>query len=407
VKILVYGINYSPELTGIGKYTGEMARWFASNGHDVRVVTAPPYYPEWQVHKDYSSYRFKTTIEENVRVTRCPIYIPKADLSALRRVLHLASFAVSSGFALLSNIRWKPDLIIQLAPTMFCCPATVLCSKFTSAKTALHIQDFEVDALFGLGMVSGSRLKSLAFSVETFLYRRFDRVSSISPSMVERLKLKGVKASNTLLFPNWSEISRFKDAKKQQSFLEKLGITVDKKVLLYSGNLGEKQGLEDVIDAADRLKDNDSLVFLVVGEGASKKRLVERATAKRLSNVIFAPLQPYELLPTLLASADVHLVVQKKGAADAVLPSKLTNILAVGGNSVITADPETSLGQLCSSYSGIAKLVAPENVDALVEGIGKALTMPADNDIATSYAIEFLDKETILDNFLKNLKAIS
>jgi len=405
VKILIYGINYSPELTGIGKYTGEMARWFASKDHDVRVVTAPPYYPDWSVQSGYSGNRYKTNMEEAVLVTRCPLFVPKQQ-SAIKRVLHLSSFAASSSVALFKHLFWKPDVVVQLAPTLFCCPSALIMCKLTGAKSVLHIQDFEIDALFGLGMASSGRLQSVAFSIESFFYRRFDRVSTISPSMVQKLASKGVEKKSTLLFPNWSETTRFMGASKSTDLLEQLGVSSEKKVLLYSGNIGEKQGLEDVMEAAETLTSNPNIIFLIVGEGASKKRLVAAAESKGLSNVVFAPLQPYDLLPTLLASADLHLVIQRRGAADAVLPSKLTNILAVGGNSVITADPDTSLGQLCRDYPNIATIVEPESVSSLIEGIRTALELPLNNSIASEYAKQNLDKEHILREFENTLESL-
>ena len=176
-----------------------------------------------------------------------------------------------------------------------------------------------------------------------------------------------------------------------------------RKVILYSGNIGEKQGLEIVIEAARALASRTDLQFLIVGEGAGKTRLMELAQTYGLNNVRFAGLQPYEVLPSLLASADCHLVVQRRGAADAVLPSKLTNILAAGGNALITAEPETSLGQLCAAHPGIAVRVEPESWTALIEGIHATLAMPPRNRVATAYAAEFLDKETILERFLARL----
>ena len=117
MKILVYGINYSPELTGIGKYTGEMVEWMASQGHDVRVITAPPYYPEWKVGERYSSWRYRRE-EGAATVWRCPLYVPKQP-STLKRLIHLGSFALSSFFPLMAQRRWKPDRIIGVVPTLF------------------------------------------------------------------------------------------------------------------------------------------------------------------------------------------------------------------------------------------------------------------------------------------------
>ncbi|MFC5694258.1 glycosyltransferase WbuB [Pseudomonas sp. GCM10022186] len=399
MKILLYGINYSPELTGIGKYSGEMARWFAEQGHEVRVVTAPPYYPEWKIRTGFESKRFMKSTEDGVTVIRCPLYVP-AKPSALKRILHLVSFSLSSSLAMLAQLRWKPDMVMLVVPTLFCSPQALLVAKLTGAKSVLHIQDYEVDALFGLGIARGGMLKRFAFAVERTIMRAFDKVTTISSGMLQRARQKGVPPEDLLFFPNWSEVGRFRDVDRSPSMLERLDVSLSKKVLLYSGNIGEKQGLETVIEAAERLQHRHDLVFLIVGEGAGKARLLDLVKQKRLDNVVFGPLQPYEDLPSLLASADCHLVIQKRGAADAVLPSKLTNILAVGGNALITADPETSLGLLCREHPGIATLVEPESVAALITGIEQALAMPSPNVVATEYARDFLDKDKILKRVL-------
>lgn len=166
MKILVYGINYSPELTGIGKYTGEMVEWMASQGHDVRVITAPPYYPEWKVGERYSSWRYRCE-EGAATVWRCPLYVPKQP-STLKRLIHLGSFALSSFFPLMAQRRWKPDRIIGVVPTLFCTPGMRLLGKLSGARTLLHIQDYEVDAMLGLGMAGkgkGGKVAKLASSL--------------------------------------------------------------------------------------------------------------------------------------------------------------------------------------------------------------------------------------------------
>jgi len=401
MKILLYGINYSPELTGIGKYSGEFARWCAEQGHEVRVVTAPPYYPDWSVHEDYSAIKYQRVVEDGVAVTRCPLYVPSRP-SALKRMLHLSSFAFTSSFALFSNFRWKPDLIIQVAPTLFCSASTLIFSRLSRTQSVLHIQDYELDAMFGLSMAGGGAFKKMAYRLERTVIRRFDWVSTISQGMIERALDKGVEHEKLILFPNWSEIERFQDVSINNEYLEYLGIDSDKKVILYSGSMGEKQGLEAVLDAAYILRDRKDLLFLLVGEGSAKSKLVSDCKARQLKNVLFAPVQPYESLPSLLAVADCHLVVQKRGAADSVLPSKLTNILAVGGNAVITADRETTLGELTQDWPGIACCVEPESISALVVGIEEVLSMPSPNRVALDYAEKHLDKSVILNKFMDN-----
>ena len=143
---------------------------------------------------------------------------------------------------------------------------------------------------------------------------------------------------------------------------------------------------------------------MIVGQGGGKARLEKLAAERGLENVKFLPLQSYEDLPALLAIGDCHLVIQKRGAADAVLPSKLTNILAVGGNAVITAEADTELGQLCQDNPGIAVCVTPESVPALVEGIEQALMMPKQNAVARDWAERALDKEHVLNQFIADIR---
>lgn len=406
MKILVYGINYSPELTGIGKYTGEMVEWMARQGHDVRVITAPPYYPQWRVGERYSAWRYRRE-EGNATVWRCPLYVPKQP-STLKRLLHLGSFALSSFFPLMAQRRWKPDRIIGVVPTLFCTPGMRMLAKLSGARTLLHIQDYEVDAMLGLGMAGksqGGKVAKLASAFERSGLHNVDYVSTISRSMMNKAQEKGVPAEKVIFFPNWSEVARFRqvDDDDVTALRQQLGLPDDKKIILYSGNIGEKQGLENVIAAAEQLQPQP-LIFAIVGQGGGKARLKKMAAERGLTNVRFFPLQSYDALPALLKMGDCHLVVQKRGAADAVLPSKLTNILAVGGNAVITAEAETELGQLCDSYPGIAVCVEPESVPALVSGIEQALTMPKVNTVAREYAERTLDKENVLSQFIADIR---
>lgn len=177
---------------------------------------------------------------------------------------------------------------------------------------------------------------------------------------------------------------------------------------MYSGNMGNKQGLEIVIDVAKKFKSKDinHVKFIFVGDGVSKEGLIEMKNLDNLDNVLFFPIQPLELLPELLASADIHLVIQKKEAADLVMPSKLTNILSAGRTAIATAEPGTALYDVInSSDSGV--VIEPENPDILHDTL---LDLIARDNLynfeqnARKYAEEYLDKEMILKRFEKNIR---
>ncbi|MCK4703844.1 MAG: colanic acid biosynthesis glycosyltransferase WcaI, partial [Gammaproteobacteria bacterium] len=120
MKIIIYSINYYPELIGIGKYNGEMAEWLADKGHEVSVITAPPYYPAWVVKSGYSRFWFKKEKLNQVNVIRCPLWVPSKP-SGLKRILHLFSFAFTS-FPVIFwyAIRHRPEIIFVVEPPIFC-----------------------------------------------------------------------------------------------------------------------------------------------------------------------------------------------------------------------------------------------------------------------------------------------
>ncbi|BCS55017.1 glycosyltransferase WbuB [Geobacter sp. SVR] len=411
MRILIYGLNFSPELAGIGKYTGEMAQWLAERDHEVRVITTVPYYPEWQIGPGYSGWRYLRECIGTISVFRTPLWVPEKP-KTITRLLHLASFALSSLPQLLRQLAWQPDVIICIAPSFFCAPTTILFSKLSNTCSWLHIQDFEIDAMFGLGMLGdGGVLARFALGAERLLMRRFDRVSSISRSMCARLKAKGVAEQAIVHFPNWVDTDFITPQADRNRYRQQWGFNVSDNIILYSGNLGKKQGLEIILEAAMALREKTDLHFVIVGEGAHKTVLVDAAKSSALHNVHFYPLQSYQSLPDLLQMADVHLVIQKRGAADAVMPSKLTGILSAGGDAIITADADTELGKLVQENPGVATLIEPENADVLVAAIVELVqrcqtSTGGHNQIARRYAVENLGMDSVLGRFEETLREV-
>ena len=415
MRILIYGLNYTPELTGIGKYTGEMSSWLAARGHDVHVVTAPPYYPAWSVREDYRGKLYRT--EKNSgkpTVYRTPLYVP-AKPTGLKRMAHLFSFMLGSFPVMLRQAFWKPDIIFTVEPTFFGAPLALLAAHATGAASWLHIQDFEVDAAFDLGLLPAKGfIHDFALGLEKLFTRAFGRVSSISHKMVERAITKGVSADRAILFPNWVDVDAIHPQPQAtpNSFRRELGLE-EKIILLYSGNMGAKQGLELLAPLAQAfapggLYANPRVHFVFCGDGAFRPRL--EALVARRANVTLLPLQPLDRLNDLLNVADIHLLPQRAGAADLVMPSKLTGMLSSGRPVIATADHGTQVAHVISGSAPeeACGIVVPAEDDAALHA---AVSHLIDNEplrmqlgaAARRYAVRHLGKQQVLEQFEKEI----
>lgn len=408
MKILFYGINFSPELTGIGKYTGEMAQWFVEQGHDVRVITAPPYYPAWKVSENYKN-AYVTEQWKDVTVFRVPLWVPQQP-SGFKRLIHLGSFALFSLPMLIKQWFWKPDVVWVVEPPLMCTPAAVTFAKLNGAKSWLHVQDYEVNAAFDMGLIKAKWLRGFVESCERWLMRCFDRVSSISGQMLKLAKQKGLDESKIVSFPNWVDISAIQPLGDVSPYRKELGISNDKVVALYSGNMGGKQGLEILAETAKIIeqKQISNIQFVFCGNGAGRAQL--EAACLDLSNVMFLDLQPFERLGELLGMADIHLLPQRADAADLVMPSKLTGMLASGKSVVATATADTELGFVIAEEANCGLIVMPENANEMANAI---ICLAQDTEArakygknARIYAENRLSKEQILKTFEQDLKEL-
>ncbi len=401
MRILIYSANFAPEPTGIGKYSGEMAEWLALQGHAVRVIAAPPYYPSWKVDRAFAWPPYQRARWRGVDVWRAPMWVPQSP-RGVARVLHLLSFALTSFPVLLRQIVWRPDLIVTVAPAFVCAPATLLVGAACGAETWLHLQDFELDLAFELGLLKGEFLRRIALRVERWLLRRFDRVSSISSRMIERLLSKGVEVSRVRYFPNWVDTSKIKPSLSGAAYRAQLGLAEDAVVVLFSGSMGGKQGLTVIPKAASLLLNKNQIVFVVCGDGVMKPELVR--SAQNLPNVHFLPLQPVDRLGELLAMADIHLLPQSIGAADLVLPSKLSGMLASGRPVIAACGAQTELASVVSKCGVVIK---PEDPSDLAHALSQLADDPqARAELARrarAYAEAHFQREAILSRIFGNL----
>lgn len=374
-RILLIGGNYAPELTGIGKYNGEMIHWFAQHGLDAMVLTTYPYYPQWSIQPKYKSkshWYSKEVKKHGINVEtifRCPHYVP-ANPTGLKRFLSDISIFVSIFFALL-NIFFKKkyDYVLCVAPPFSLGILGIMYRLIRRSEAIYHIQDLQVDAARDLNMIKSKCVINTLFKIEKFILRHSNIVSTISPGMIIKVEEKCMKKIRH--FPNWVDVNTFYPLHNKAELKAQFGFEISDKIILYSGAIGEKQGLDLIIHTAKKIN-NPNIKFVISGMGPFKESLINQSKSLGLTNVYFLPLQPAEHFNAFLNMADVHLVLQRANASDLVLPSKLTTILAVGGVSIVSAKKGTSLYDIISK-SDIGYIVEPDSQLALEQGINIAL----------------------------------
>jgi colanic acid biosynthesis glycosyl transferase WcaI len=410
MRILVWGINYAPEKTGIGPYNASLCEFLAQRGHDVTMLTGFEYYPHWKKNREDEGRIYRDEIRSGVSVHRCWLYVPR-QVRAWKRIVHEFSFVANS---FLRGLWLKPaDIYIVISPPLLLGLAAAVLTGLKRAPFLFHIQDLQPDAAVTLGMVKVDGIFTrILYQLESLTYRHATRISAICPGILRKLGGKRAVASEKLLsFPNWLKIP---EALPQNgAFRQRHGIARDTFIVLYSGNLGVKQGLGVLIDAARALQGRKadrmpSVKFVIAGAGASRDQLAARIEREGLANILLLPLQPDEAYHEMLVDADCCAITQQPGTGSLFFPSKLLTSLAFGKPILSIADEESDLAQAVKEGNfGIN--VPCGSPSAVVEAVDQ-LASP-DTDLRTlgersrSFAMRF-ETNAVLSDFEVQLERL-
>lgn len=403
-RILLMGINFAPELTGIGKYTGEMADWLVDNGYHCTVLTSFPYYPSWKIQQPYTGRFYKKEVlkEGKLEVYRCPLYIPGKP-TGLRRILHDASFFLSAFFMTI-YLLFKPgnSHVFCMAPPFHLGFLALIYRFFKGGKIIYHIHDLQIEAARDLKVLKIKSAFSFLFALEKFIIEHVNFVSTISSGMIKKVAQKTKK--DIILFPNWVDTQMFYPLWPRTDLKKQWGFGASDKIVLYSGSIGEKQGLESLIAIAKNLEKNSFIKFVICGNGPYKQKLERLAIQNKLNNIFFMPTQPLDNFNKLLNMTDVHLVLQKKNACDLMMPSKLTTIWSTGGLALVTAEPGTTLHSVINENK-MGVVIDCEDEKLLMDSILDCCIADhsAEHLNGRRYAEKFLNKQNILKDLMQQI----
>ncbi len=388
MKLLLLGMNYAPERTGIAPYTTELCEYLVQRGHTVTVATTFPHYPEWKTFKGYEGKWAQTEVLNGVRLKRKAVLLPKR-ATTLRRILYDTSLGAG---ALLSGIgREKYDLILGVEPPIQAGVAARLVARMRGVPYVLLVQDLALEAAMSVGMMRESMAMRMARRLEHWGFSGAKRIIVISEGFVENLLRKGVLQEKLALLPDWVDPSAFDAASRGNGFRHAHGISENALLVLHSGNMGVKQQLDNVLFTAACLQNHSEIAFVFVGDGSQKSDLMQQAQREQLHNVQFLPLQPSAEVPHMLAAADILILKQHPDMVEAVIPSKLLMYMAAGRPVVVAAHPDSeATRQVRAADCGV--WVAPAQPGALADAI---LRLGADSGARTalgSHGRAFVEK---------------
>jgi len=365
MRILIYSYNYYPEPIGIAPLMTELAEGLVKRGHQVRVVTAMPNYPERQIYQEYRGKWYLKEYKNGVQIQRSYVWIrPQPNL--LDRVLLDASFVVTSFVPAL--IGWRPDVILSTSPSLPSCVPVALLGWLRGCPVILNLQDILPDAAVHVGLLKNKLLIQLFTLLEKFAYHTANKISVIADGFVDNLRAKGVKTDKIVQIPNWVDVNFIRPLPKENNPFRVAHNLNGKFVVLYSGNIALTQGLESVVKAASVLRHIPDIVFVIVGEAQGLQRLQQECLDCGADNVLLLPFQPRKYLPQMLAAADIGLVVQKKNVISFNMPSKIQVLLASGA-ALVASVPDNGTAARAIRQSGGGVIVPPEDPQALAMAI--------------------------------------
>ncbi|MBN3872701.1 glycosyltransferase family 4 protein [Nostoc sp. JL33] len=365
MHILIYSYNYHPEPIGIAPLMTELAEGLVKRGHQVRVITGMPNYPQRQIYDGYRGKLYVNEQKNGVTIQRSYLRIQSKPNLVDRLLLELSFVFTSLPQAFKGR---RPDVILlTIPPLLGTLPATMF-GWLYNCPVVLNVQDILPDAAVRIGLLKNKWMIQTLAALEKFAYRTAHTISVIADGFRENLVNKGVPANKIVCIPNWVNLNFIRPLPKEKNSWKSSHQLDGKFVVLYSGNIALTQGLETVIEAAVCLRHIKDIVFVIVGESIALQRLHEYCLLNGADNVLLLPLQPREKLPEMLAASDVGLIVQKRNVISFNMPSKIPLLLA-SGRPIVGSVPATGTAAKAIQLSGGGIVVEPESPNAMAAAV--------------------------------------
>ncbi|MGC9053243.1 MAG: glycosyltransferase family 4 protein [Candidatus Hydrogenedens sp.] len=372
MKILFLCQYFPPEMGAPSARTYEHAKYWVQEGHEVTVVCGLPNHPDGVIPP---GYRGRWLVRENwdgIRVLRGWLYATP-NRGVLKRSFAFLTYMISSILVAIFFTQ-KCDVVVATSPQMLCGLAGYIVSLFKWRPFVLEIRDLWPAQIIDLGVIKNRFIIYLLSSLESFLYHRAKAIVTIAPAMSHEIERRGFDGNKIFTIPNGINEDFFKPSPGGEKIRQEKNWDSSKIVVLYIGTMGLSQGLETILQVAENFKDNPNILFVFVGAGADRERLIAIAQEKELTNIEFYPPVKKQVMPDWYSSADICLVpLKKRDVFRYNIPSKMFEIMACERPILLGAEGQAR-DILEEANAGIA--VEPENVEEYTSGLIKMIQNP-------------------------------
>jgi colanic acid biosynthesis glycosyl transferase WcaI len=364
-------MRFHPDLTGTGPLVTELATDLVSMGDEVTVVTSMPHYGLKDIASEYRGRLLHYSNFYGVDVWRTFVYVPPNPSGFHRGINYLSYTFMSFVAGILSPIH---DVILCVNPPITVGLSGILVGVTRRTPMIFNVQDIWPDCLMIIGQIRNPLLIGIFQYLEKFIYRVSARITVLSEGMKQNLMSKGVKGDKIVIIPNWADVDHIQPVSKENNFRVVHNLN-GRFVVMFAGNLGYISVLDTVLDAAQLSKHDSNIIFLIVGEGNVKSRLVKRAELMGLTNMRFLPTQPKEVLPDMLGAADVSLVTLNRHLGQLNVPSKIYSIMASARPVLASVPDDSEIARLVQD-ADCGVWVPPENPHSLAKAIQSLKKQP-------------------------------
>ena len=374
-EVLLLSLVFPPDSVSTAQIMGELAVDLGTHGHRVTVISTIPHY-----NRDLENERDQTLQSKWWKILYQSKYhgmavyhtfMPPKGHNILRRILAWAFFHIISVIAGLMIVP-RPSVIVAPSPPLTIGLCAWLLSIFHRAPYIYNVQEIYPDIAIRLGAVRNRWIIDLLYRLEKFVYSKASAVTVIASRMRKQLLGKGMPNDKVHVIPNFVDIGDLIPFPKNNDFSRKHNL-FNKFVVSYAGNIGPAQGLTHFIDAANVLRDETGICFLMMGDGILCESLKQRIEGYNLGNFVFLPYQPYSLMVQVYATSDLCLVPQAIETGFEAVPSKVYRIMACARPVLAVTDKNSDLARLVvESSCGTFVLPGSGSVEVLAEMIMRA-----------------------------------